>query len=244
MRYVGYPDIYGVERVGNDCGIVGRHAFQIVDSKAFWMGLNAFYVFAGYVEPLQSDISDDVFANLNTTYREKVWCLHNAQFGEVWWFYPRGAATECSHYAIYNYREGHWNHGVLARNCGFNEGVFDYPMLVSSAGAMLKHEYAWDYESATRYATSGPVELGDGSRRLQIDEFIPDEVTQGDCEVNFYTRETPMATEYTIGPHNAAARVGVITTARQARIQIISESATSDFRIGTYRVAVKPRGRY
>ena len=244
MRYLGQPDIYGFERVGSNCGIIGRHAFRIVDSVAYWMGVNGFWRYAGYVEPLQSDIGDDVFANINTSYLSKVWCLHNAQFGEVWWFYPRSAATECSHYAIYNYREGHWNHGALARNCGFAQGVFGWPVMVTAAGAMNKHETGYSYDSATREAVSGPIEIGDGERRMQIDEFIPDESTQGDCEVRFYTRDTPNSTETTMGPFNSADRVAVLTTARQARIGIRSESATNDFRIGTYRVSARPRGRY
>lgn len=267
MRYQGFPDIYGIERVGNDCGIIGRHAFMIVDSVAYWMGANGFWRYAGYAEPLPCEISDDVFSNLNTTYKNKVWCQHFPQFSEVWWFYPRvsnlanedvedllteggqtilaeGGATECSHAAIFNYREGHWNHTALARNCGFAEGTFAYPLMVNSSGAMLYHEYGWSYDSNVRRVVSGPVELGDGERRLQIDEFIPDELAQGDCEVYFFTRETPNASEYELGPYNAADRVGVITTARQARIEIRAEDATQDFRIGNYRVNARQRGRY
>ena len=267
MRYQGFPDIYGIERKGTDCGIIGRHAFQIVDSVAYWMGQEGFWTYVGYVQPIQCDISDDVFRNLNTAYRHKVWCQHIPQFGEIWWFYPRianigledgedlllesgqtldaeGGATECSHAAVYNYREGHWTHHELARLCGFPKGAFDYPMMVDASGNILKHEYGWSYGGAIRRAVSGPVELGDGERRLQIDEFIPDDLTQGDCEVTFYTRETPNATEYTVGPFNAADRVGVITTARQARISIRAEDGTEDFRIGAYRVAAKARGRY
>ena len=82
MRYQGFPDIYGIERVGNDCGIIGRHAFQIVDSVAYWMGQNGFWRYVGYVEPLPCEISDDVFTNINTTYRSKVWCQHYPQFGK------------------------------------------------------------------------------------------------------------------------------------------------------------------
>lgn len=267
MRYQGFPDIYGIERVGNDCGIVGRHAFQIVDSVAYWMGPNGFWRYVGYAEPLPCEISDDVFSNINTTYRKKVWCQHFPQFGEVWWFYPRivtiadedsedllteggqtilaeGGASECSHAAIYNYRENHWNHTTLARNCGFAEGAFDWPVMVTASGGMLKHETGWAYDSNVRKVISGPVELGDGALRLQIDEFIPDELAQGDCEVYFYTRETPNAAEYELGPYNAADRVGVLTTARQARIEIRAEDATQDFRIGNYRVNAKARGRY
>jgi hypothetical protein len=57
----------------------------------------AFFRYAGYIEPIPCEISDEVFTNLNTTYKRKCWVEHNAEFGEVWFYYPSGAATECSH---------------------------------------------------------------------------------------------------------------------------------------------------
>lgn len=271
MRYIGLPDVYGFERVASNCGIVGRHAFEVVDTAAYWMGVNGFWKFAGYVEPIPCSISDDVFSNMNTTYRSKCWCEHRPEDGEIWFYYPREAETECSHAAIFNYREGTWYHTEMPRLCGFNANVFGFPVRVDSGGTIYKHETGWNYNddmlllesgdgwlledgtpwlleqagaSADRYLISGPVEIGSGETRMQIDEFIPDEKTQGDCEVYFYTRDTPNAAETTMGPYNSSDRVGVITTARQARIEIRAEEDAEDFRVGMYRVSARPRGRY
>jgi len=148
LRYIGLPDVYKADRVAADCGIVGRHAFKVVDSVAYWMGQNKFWRYAGYVEPIPCDISDDVFKNINTTHRHKVWCRHDAEFSEIHFHYPRGDATECSHRAIFNYLEGHWTHDALPRVAGVELGIFDWPLMVTTEGRIMKHETGWDYEES------------------------------------------------------------------------------------------------
>ena len=270
-RYIGLPDVYQIKPVGNQCGIVGKHAYATVDQLAYWMGENNFWVWAGYAEPLPCEISDDIFKNINQTHRHKVWCEHRSAEGEIWFNYPRGDATECSHAAIYCYRAPqHWNHVELARNCGFEAGAFSWPVRVTSAGAMLKHETGWNYsddvlllengdgwlledgspwqlESAvqtTRNLISGPFEISNGGGLLLIDEIIPDELTQGDCEVYFHVSEYPTDGETTFGPFTAGDRIPIEVPARKIRMEIRAAAGVEDFRIGTYRAVVKEWSAY
>lgn len=239
-RYIGLPDVYQIKRAGSECGIVGKHAFVAVDQLAYWMGLDSFWIWAGYAEKLPCEISDDVFKNINRTHRHKVWCWHNSADSEIWFFYPRGAATECSHAAIYVYgSQPHWNHVELARVAGFAAGTFSWPVMVTSAGAMLKHEFGYSYDSAERYVLSGPFEIANGGALLLIDEIIPDEITQGDCEVYFHLSEYNTDAEVTIGPYSAADRIPVEVPARKVRMEIRAADGVQDFRIGTYRAVVR-----
>lgn len=244
-RYIGLPDVYQIKRAGAECGIVGKHAFASVDQTAYWMGLNAFWIWMGYAEPLQCSIADDVFKNINETYRSKVWCWHNSADGEVWFFYPRGAATECSHAAIYTYRgQPHWNHVTLARNCGFPAGTFSWPVMVTSAGAMNKHEFGYSYGGAERYLLTGPVDIANGGALLFIDEIIPDELTQGDCSVYFYLKEYPTDSETTFGPYTNGDRIVIEAPGRSVRMEIRASAGVNDFRIGTFRAVVKEWSAY
>lgn len=269
-RYVGLPDVYSIRPVGDQCGIIGRHAYATVDQTAFWMGENAFWTWIGYAEPIACDIRDDVFKNLNTTHRHKVWGWHNAADGEVWFFYPRGDATECSHAAIYVYRgRPHWNHTPLARNCGFVAGTFAYPMMVTSDGRIMKHEFGYSYsddivtqedgadllledgspmllESAApeRSLISGPFEIANGGALLFVDEIIPDELTQGDCSVTIYTSEYPTDGETAFGPFTGEDRIVIEAPARKVRMEITASAGVSDFRVGTFRAVVKEWGAY
>lgn len=277
LEFLGRPDIYGSERAGNNCGIIGRNAKCVFGSSAYWMGKKKFFQFKGYTKPLDCSIEDDVFGNINEDYAHKCWAHHRPDFSEVWFAYPRGAATECSHAAIYNYDKGYWNHTPFARNAGFDDDVFGYPVAFSSEGRNFNQEANFegydetvfllsddgetsltadvagtfltadpgDSEAAVLpYMRSGPVELGTGDRRMQVDEFWPDEENQGDVDVYFHLRDMPNSTEYTIGPYTAADRVGVFSTARLAAIEYRA-SETGDWRVGAYRAQFGTRrGRH
>lgn len=240
-KYIGLPNVYGIRQAGDQCGIIGKRAFCTVDQVAYWMGESCFWTWNGYAEPLDCDISDDVFKNLNQTHKHKVWCRHDAANGEVWFYYPRGSATECSHAAIYIYRgRPHWNHTPMPRNCGFEAGVFTYPMKVTSAGAILKHEFGWAYDGAERYLISGCFEIAAGGSVLYIDEIIPDETSQGSCDVYIYVSEYPTDGETMFGPFGAADRIPVEAVGRKVRVEIRAADDVEDFRVGVLRAFVKP----
>ena len=244
LQYLGPPTVYGSEHIANGCGIISQHAKVGVGAAAYWMGRGGFWTYAGYIEQIPCEISDDVFSNINESYRHLCWCEYDPTFGEVWFYYPRGSATSCSHAAIYSTRERHWNHTPMARVAGFGPDVFGWPLRVTSAGAMLKHETGFSYDSEVRKLVSGPVQIGNGGRVMYLDEIWPDEKTQGDCEVYLYVREYPQATETTLGPYAAVDRMGVMTTARQIRFELRMASGKTDARVGDWRALLKSRGRY
>jgi hypothetical protein len=72
------------------------------------------------------------FDNLNYDQRQKVWATKVPRFGEIWWFYPRGDATECTDAIIYNVRENTWYDAGEARgaqrSAGYFSQVFAYPV--------------------------------------------------------------------------------------------------------------------
>jgi hypothetical protein len=69
---------------------------------------------------------------LNYDQRQKVWATKVPRFGEIWWFYPRGDATECTDAIIYNVRENTWYDAGEARgaqrSAGYFSQVFAYPV--------------------------------------------------------------------------------------------------------------------
>lgn len=250
LEFIGRPDIYGSERAGNSCGIISRNAKCVFGSSAYWMGTNKFFTFKGYTRPLECDIGDYVFGNINTTYAHKVWAHHRPSHNEIWFAYPHGAATECSHAAIYNYEKDYWNHTPFARAAGFDDEVFGVTMAFSSGGRVFDQETGWTYADpgdaeVLPFARSGPVDMDSGERRMQIDEFWPDEENQGSVDTYFHLREFANSTEYTIGPFSSADRVGVFSTARLAAIEYRAKGATEDFRVGTWMAQIGPRrGRH
>jgi hypothetical protein len=87
-----------------------------------------------------------------------------------------------------------------------------------------------------RYLRSAPIELSDGDKFIDIDEFIPAEANQGDCDTYFHLRNYPNDSDTTIGPYPSADNVGVLREARQVSIEYQPASGVEDFRIGPWRV--------
>lgn len=254
QTFIGLPLVYSFQKVGTRCGIVSQAAFVVAEDFVAWMGNESFWQYNGAVSAIESDVGDFVFSNLNTQQRSKIWAIHNATFGEVVWFYPSIAGTEVDSYVTYNYREGHWNIGQLARTSGLEAGIQTNPIMVDPSGNIWSHEVNFTYTGAgTPYAETGPMEFGDtylgesatapnpGTYTFDIVQIIPDSKTLGDVEATFFSSYYPLGPETASGPYTMANPTSVRIGGRQTRARFTATSA-SDWRIGTPRFDVRQGG--
>ena len=239
--FLGQPLVYGFQKVGSQCGIVGRGAIVTTDVQAFWMSANGFWVFNGYSEPLACDVHDYVFSDLNAQQLSKVTAVHVSAFGEIWGFYPSAASAEIDRYVVYNYREQHWNIGGLSRLSGIDRGPFTFPMMVDAAGVVWDHESGVDHLGAAPFAESGPLEIGQGERTLMVRRVVPDTKNLGDVTVTFTTRLFPNGPETDAGTCAVTADTDVRFSARQVAVTLKGADGT-DFRVGSFRFDVAERG--
>ena len=241
-QYVGAPFVYGFEKAGSGCGLISAQSVAAIDTAAIWMSKSGFFIYDGYVKPLPSDVSDYVFGNINFNQASKVYAVHNSQFGEIWWYYPSSQSTENDSYVTFNYRENHWSIGSLARTAGADAGVFTYPLMVSTDGYIYEHEVGFAYDSASVYAESGPVQLGNGDNIMSVRQVVPDEQTLGEAVVSFKTRNYPTGTQSTFGPYTAANPTDVRFAARQVNVKVTG-AVLADWRIGVMRLEAIPAGK-
>jgi hypothetical protein len=241
LRYLGGTLVYGVERLGTNCGIISRKAYATIDGNAVWMGRNSFFSYDGFVKPIPSDVSDYVFGDFNINQKEKVFAVPVSQFGEVWWFYPSASSTECDRYVVFNYREGYWSLGQLSRTCGVDRGAYDYPIMAAPTGAVYEHEKGFDHDGVVPYAETGPMQLGEGERTSMMRRIVPDEKTLGDVEFHIYSAFYPTDTEVVHGPYTPGAPTSVRVSGRQLRLRV-DEVRAGDWRVGNLRVNVVPAG--
>jgi len=241
-QYVGAPFVYGFEKAGSGCGLISAQAVAAIDTAAIWMSKSGFWIYDGYVKPLPSDVSDYVFGNINFNQASKVYAVHNSKFGEIWWYYPSSGSNENDSYVTYNYREQHWNIGTLARTAGTDAGVFANPLAVSTDGYIYEHEVGFAYDSASLYAESGPVQLGNGDNIMSVRQVVPDEQTLGEAVVSFKTRNYPTGTQSTFGPYTAANPTDVRFAARQVNVKVTG-AVLADWRIGVMRLDAIPSGK-
>jgi hypothetical protein len=237
-EYVGLPQVYRFSRLATGCGVASRQSVAVVDGRAFWWGPNGFWMYDGAVQPLDCDVSDFLLKDLNETQAAKIYAVHNSQFGEVWWLYPSTDGVECDRYVIFDYRDGHWNMGALARTCGTDKSVFAYPLMVGTNGRVHDHEVGNLKDGRQPYAETGPVEIGDGERTMLVRKIIPDEEVLGDVAVSFTARDWPMSSESEFGPFTLLAETDVLFNARSVMVKYLAD-ADKDFRVGKFRFDAK-----
>lgn len=247
--YIGGVLVYGFDRVASGCGAVSKQCVAAVDSTAYWMGKDGFWMYNGYVQPLPCDTQDAVFTDkttedyrINRAQSSKVCAVHISAFGEIWWLYPSGESLECNRAVVFNYREGHWSNHVIERTCGTNRDAFAYPLMCDPDGLVYEHEIGVDHDGATVYAESGPIEMGSGDTIMRARYLVPDEDTEGDTRTTFYTRNYPSSDEATYGPYTSADQTSVRFSGRSVRVRYeqVNEAA---WRIGAPRLDVIAGGR-
>jgi len=233
--YIGAPFVYSFDRVGTGCGAISKQAVASTDNACIWMSNSGFWIYDGVVKPLPCDVGDFVLNDINRAQESKIYAVHNSSYGEIWWFYPSTGSTEVDAYVSYNYREGHWAIGNLARTAGTDRGVFTTPLMVSTDGFVYEHETGLvDYVTDQPFAESGPVEVGTGETLMNITRLIPDENTLGDVQAKFVSRLYPTAEERSFGPYSMANPTSVRINGRQVSVRI-EGAKSADWRVGTIR---------
>ena len=240
-RYIGAPLVYSFTRVNSGCGSPGNRTAIAIGNRAVWIGNGGFYLYDGEVRRLRCDVWDHYQSTLSDLQASKIFGWHNADHSEAWWLYPSDDTNECDSYIVWNYAEDWWAFGSLARSCGVGRGTFSGPLLMGTDQTLYQHESGYSYDGATQFAESGPVEIGDGERRMHAVKLYPDEATLGSTTLTFKTREYPTATESSHGPYTMAEPTSVRFSGRQAVMRVIGSAG--DWRFGEPRVEVKPGGK-
>lgn len=250
MRYIGQPFVYSVERVGEG-GIIGPNAHMAFGNTCVWMGDKGFWVFDGTIRPLESEVHDYIFSDINMFQAAKITAAHISELGEIWWFYPSRNSVENDRYVIWNYREGHWSIGQLDRTAWVDAGAFASPFAAGADGNLYQHETGFTNNGASRvgqvFAQSAPIELGNGDQIMSVVQMIPDGCPNvPTCtQVSFDLQFTPQGPSTAKGPYFFSRADGYADarfTARQVRLKV---EATQDapFRFGTLRLEGRLGGR-
>jgi hypothetical protein len=127
------PYYWRYDTVSNQTSIMSSSSVVEMDGTFFWMGVDRFYLYNGGVKVLPNDKNVNyLFDNINFTARQKVWATKVPRYNEIWFFYPRGTATECTDCIIFNVKDNIWYDAGQAdgarRSCGYVTEVFPRPV--------------------------------------------------------------------------------------------------------------------
>ena len=127
------PQYWRYDLITSQSSILSSQSVIEYDGVYYWCGVDRFLLYNGVVKEIPNTFNQNYFFdNLNYDAREKVWVSKVPRFGEIWWFFPSGSATECNDAVIYNIRENCWYDAGEAlgarRSAGFFSQVFHYPI--------------------------------------------------------------------------------------------------------------------
>jgi len=250
MEFLGAPLVYGIERIGENCGTLSQRAAIAAENRVFWMGRDGFYVYDGYVKPMPCDVHDFVFDNINYFQRDQITSGHNAAFNEVWWFFPSGATSAPDRYVAYNYLENYWTVGRMERTAWMDGGLWSYPVAATFDGHLYYQEYGWTASGADRksdvWALTGPIQISQGDKVMAVNQLIIDEdaATSGAVGVSFQLRTNQNQTATTVGPFTAGSNgyTDCRFTARQVEIKVQAQR-DERFDYGILRADLRAGGR-
>ena len=127
------PQYWRYDIISSQSSILSSQSVIEYDGIYYWCGVDRFLLYNGVVKEIPNTMNQNYFFdNLNYEQRQKVWVTKVPRYGEIWWFYPRGDAIECTDAIIYNVRENIWYDAGEARgaqrSAGYFSQVFAYPV--------------------------------------------------------------------------------------------------------------------
>ncbi len=210
--FVGGATVFQFDVLTSDSSIMSGESVVDYDGIFYWAGVDRFLMFNGVVREIPNEMNVNwFFENLNDDQRSKVFAFKVTRFGEIWWCYPRGTATECTHAVIFNVREGSWYDTALPpdfRTAGSFCRQFAAPILVGAGG--LSTTKAWLHEQAMDAVDGGssiPIEayyetadmsamvLKNASEKLRVSLIEPDFLQSGEMSVQILGRSNARARE-------------------------------------------------
>jgi len=138
------------------------------DGIYYWVGTDRFLMYNGVVQEIPNSQNQNwFFDNLNYQQRQKVWVSKVPRWGEIWFFYPRGSATECTDAIIYNVREKCWYDAGQAigaqRSAGAFSEVFRYPVWGANTSSGYEVTSVTITNGGTGYAVNDTITLLGGT---------------------------------------------------------------------------------
>jgi hypothetical protein len=116
---------WAYDLVSSQTSIMSSSSVIEYDGIFYWAGVDRFLSYNGVVQEIPNGNNQNYFFdNVNMTQRQKVWATKVPRYGEIWWFYPKGDATECTDAIIYNVRDKTWYDAGEAIGARRSAGVF------------------------------------------------------------------------------------------------------------------------
>lgn len=174
--FVGGAPVWQFDTLSAEISILSSQSVVEYDGTYFWPGVDRWMLYNGVVRDIPNDFNINwFFDNLNFNQRQKVFGFKVPRFGEIWWCYPRGNATECTHAVIFNVKEGYWYDTELpkqdmnadpptssGRTAGIYAKVYNKPFMVGAenVGTFASPAYElWQHETGVDKIAGSQIDV-------------------------------------------------------------------------------------
>jgi len=247
--------VWGFERVGDKCGLIGPNAVAVFGSTAYWIGPDRqfrVYSLGGTVDIIPCPVRTEFSEYLSAAQSDKIVGSTISEYAEVRFDYPDSRdGFENSRYVslcVTGPDAGAWYKGQIERSAMVDAGPSSYPCGVSPSGSIYWHEKgAADGDNARScFIETSDIELDDQNTVLARTCWPDLKDQEGPVWMTVITRNDPEGDETTFGPYAIAPsqdRVDFKIPGRLFRIRFAANSLPARFRIGRPVFDVKSRGR-
>lgn len=239
------------------------------DGIFYWCGVDRFLCYNGVVQEITNTLNQNYFFdNLNYAQRQKVWVSKVPRYGEIWWFYPKGDATECTDAIIYNVRERTWYDAGQAvgarRSAGAFSEVFRNPVWAGNEINSQGKYTIWQHEKGVNqiYLTNvdairsmfetcnlGLVTGGPGNPQIvgdnlwaRIDRVEPDFVQEGEMNVVVTGKGYANDDDIESAPYvfdKTTLKVDMREQRRELRLRFESNTQNGNYQMGKVLISVE-----
>jgi len=252
VTFVGGDTIFQFDTITAQTSILSSSCVVEYDGIFYWVGVDRFLAYNGVVREVENTMNINYFFDeLNFAQRQKVFAMKVPRFGEIWWCYPRGNATEPSHAVIYNVRENTWYDTELpngGRAAGLSPVVYTKPLMTGIVPdddgddyRLWAHEMGVDEVDGQRlqpinaYFETADLSLptlAQENNALQVLMLEPDFVQTGDMTVQVIGRANARSPEV-YGPIMTFPDMDNITDPEQQVVYFKEERRELRFKFGS-----------
>lgn len=223
--FIGIPNgTWQFDQLTTQSSVLSDRCIVEHDGTFYWAGVDRFLKFNGVVQEIPNQMNINwFFDNINLANSAKSFVMKIPRYGEIWWCYPRGSATECSHAVIFNYRENTWYDTPLP-NTGRSSGLHAdnlvgnimgglLPYTSSISGSPVTYYNLWEHEQGTdeingtipvsvpsSFTTSAFTSFNSdppNDNGITVGAMQPDFIQTGDMTVTVLKQNNPRDDVYT-----------------------------------------------
>lgn len=217
--YIGGTPVFQFDTISAKISVLGAQTVVEYDGVFYWIGTDRFLMYNGVVREVPNNLNSNwFFDNLNPSMRQKVFAYTVPRYGEIWWCFPFGDATEPTHAIIYNVRENTWYDTELpngGRAGGLSPAIFRKPILAGVEAQDSIATAAAVVAGGSGYAVGNVLRVDGGIYTVPVELTVTTVSTGAITAVSISN-----AGQYQTEPSNAVATTAVTGTGTGATFNL------------------------